>query len=245
MTPCSVAGGGCGEEDHEQGSNQVCLTGNRRSTRVPFTLVAYGCCFGTVTRAAENAGLVAGQVLLTVNHVAVEGAEHAQGILSSTFGNKGPAVELQVWAPPDDFVFSGGANPEETDVAFDGLVNEAMNLAADEKKHLKRVCCALQGGDTARGNLPKLCQAIGVSPRGDATKWNRAAIEVKLRQLQFGADVDFIPTAYHMTLSADEFYTATRIRDLGDGYSEYLSRSISETCRLLREFVGRRRSRLT
>ena len=67
-----------------------------------------------------------------------------------------------------------------------------------------------------------MCQAIGVSPRGDATKWNRAAIEVKLRQLQFGADVDFIPTAYHMTLAADEFYTATRIRDLGDGYSEYL-----------------------
>ena len=58
-------------------------------------------------------------------------------------------------------------------------------------------------------------------------------------QLQFGADVNFIPTAYHMTLPADEFYEATRIRDLGDGYSEYLSRSISQTCRLLREFVER------
>ena len=77
------------------------LPGNRRSTRVPFTLVAYGCWFGTVTHAAENAGLP--------------------------------------------------------------------------------------------------------------------------RQPQFGADVGFIPTAYHMTLPADEFYTATRIRDLGDGYSEYLS----------------------
>ena len=148
-------------------------------------------------------------------------------------------MKVQVWKPPDDFVFSGGGDADETEASFDNLVKEAMKLSAGEKKHLKRVCCALQGGDAARGNLQKLCQAIGVSPRGDATKWNRAAIEVKLRQLQFGADVSFIPAAYHMTLPADEFYEATRIRDLGDGYSEYLSRSISQTCRLLREFVER------
>ena len=200
---------------------------------------AYGCCLGTVTRAEADAGLEPGQVLLTVNHVAVERAEHAQRILALAFEKKENEVKVQVWKPPDDFVFSGSGDADETEVSFDNLVKEAMQLSADETKHLKRVCCALQGGDAARGNLPKLCQALGVSPRGDATKWNRAAIEVKLRQLQFGADVNFIPTAYHMTLPADEFYEATRIRDLGDGYSEYLSRSISQTCRLLREFVER------
>ena len=42
-------------------------------------------------------------------------------------------MKVQVWKPPDDFVFSGGGDADETEVSFDNLVKEAMQLSAGEK----------------------------------------------------------------------------------------------------------------
>ena len=74
-------------------------------------------------------------------------------------------------------------------------------------------------------------------------EWNLAAIEVKLRQLQFRQYNEFVPTAHQMTLNEHAFYEAMRGDELehypGE-YAEiaYYAYSIKELCTELGKFVA-------
>ena len=67
-----------------------------------------------------------------------------------------------------------------------------------------------------------------------------AAIEVKLRQLQFRQYNEFVPTAHQMTLNEHAFYEAMRGDELEHYPGEYaeIAYSIKELCTELEKFVA-------
>ena len=67
-----------------------------------------------------------------------------------------------------------------------------------------------------------------------------AAIEVKLRQLQFRQHNVFVPTAHQMTLNEHAFYEAMRGDELKHYPGEYaeIAYSIKELCTELEKFVA-------
>ena len=67
-----------------------------------------------------------------------------------------------------------------------------------------------------------------------------AAIEVKLRQLQFRQHNVFVPTAHQMTLNEHAFYEAMRGDELKHYPGEYaeIAYSIKELCTELERFVA-------
>ena len=67
-----------------------------------------------------------------------------------------------------------------------------------------------------------------------------AAIEVKLRQLQFRQYNEFVPTAHQMTLNEHAFYEAMRGDELKHYPGEYaeIAYSIKELCTELENFVA-------
>ena len=67
-----------------------------------------------------------------------------------------------------------------------------------------------------------------------------AAIEVKLRQLQFRQYNEFVPTAHQMTLNEHAFYEAMRGDELKHYPGEYaeIAYSIKELCTELVKFVA-------
>ena len=67
-----------------------------------------------------------------------------------------------------------------------------------------------------------------------------AAIEVKLRQLQFRQYNEFVPTAHQMTLNEHAFYEAMRGDELEHYPGEYaeVAYSIKELCTELEKFVA-------
>ena len=71
-------------------------------------------------------------------------------------------------------------------------------------------------------------------------EWNLAAIEVKLRQLQFRQYNEFVPTAHQMTLNEHAFYEAMRGDELKHYPGEYaeIAYSIKELCTELENFVA-------
>ena len=71
-------------------------------------------------------------------------------------------------------------------------------------------------------------------------EWNLAAIEVKLRQLQFRQYNEFVPTAHQMTLNEHAFYEAMRGDELKHYPGEYaeIAYSIKELCTELGKFVA-------
>ena len=71
-------------------------------------------------------------------------------------------------------------------------------------------------------------------------EWNLAAIEVKLRQLQFRQYNEFVPTAHQMTLNEHAFYEAMRGDELEHYPGEYaeIAYSIKELCTELEKFVA-------
>ena len=105
-----------------------------------------------------------------------------------------------------------------------------------QRVNVRRLVSRVEGGAKAE-NLKRMCRTLGIVARGKA--WNLAALEVKLRALQFRQYENFKPTSQDIRLSKDDFFTAIQVRELPQfpGHFEYISYSIGQVCAALQVFV--------
>ena len=142
----------------------------------------YGC---TVTGMTQwyhtETQLEEGDVVLFVNKERCEGADDARRMLRDTCADKEAPLVLQVWHPPEEFVFPAGGEGDRGGVDegegeggglgagagggifdFDDSVTEALKMTEGDRENVRRIAIRLEQGATA-ANCDKICRALKVS----------------------------------------------------------------------------------
>ena len=160
--------------------------------------------------------------------------------------NAGGPVELVLWRPPPNYV-PAAPGPQGAHSASSALaaLQQAARAAAkqmppSEKLNLRRLCCRLEGGPSD-SNLKRICCALCLAPEGQKT--NEAAIEFRLRQLEFGdASFNCVPTAADMRLSEKDFAARMQLSELPEypGFYLMVQYSIAQLCTKMAELLASR-----